>query len=308
MKKIILIITSIFLILIVGCSNGEGPSVSITDNDIHTGTEGLSFKFGEKTPPPLVYATDNFPIGVEIKNKGAFDVQNGYLLLNIEEDLLELDQGNQRSKVDLEGKSLSNPEGDEEVFRFNVISRELGKVTETITTTMLATLCYKYQTDVNVDVCVDTDFYNTREIEKACDAKDESFTSGQGAPIAVTRIESKILEENEIIKPHFTIYLRNKGQGEVINQNSVDNACSASTIGDSQLNYLNVNVNLGDMQSQLTCKPNQIKLKDDAEIIRCTLDEGVDKSIQPYTTVLNIKLDYGYIETISKSVQIRENR
>ena len=117
-----------------------------------------------------------------------------------------------------------------------------------------------------------------------------------------------LLEENEIIKPHFTIYLRNKGQGEVINQNSVDNACSASTIGDSQLNYLNVNVNLGDMQSQLTCKPNQIKLKDDAEIIRCTLDEGVDKSIQPYTTVLNIKLDYGYIETISKSVQIRENR
>tara|TARA_Y100000310_G_C20668199_1_gene808814 strand:+ start:325 stop:1251 length:927 start_codon:yes stop_codon:yes gene_type:complete len=307
MKKIMLILWIIVLLFSVGCDKEEGPSVSLSESDIHTGTEGLSFEFGEKMPPRLVYATDIFPVSMEIKNKGAFDVKGGYLLLNIEKDILEFDLGDQKERIDLDGKSLSNPEGDEEFFRFNVVSRELGKETETLTTTILATLCYKYQTEFSGDVCVDTDFYNTREIEKACDAEDETFTSGQGGPIAVTRIESKILEDSGYIKPQFIIYLKNKGQGEVISQDSVDNACSDSTIDDNEINYLSVEVMLGDEKSELTCRPDKTKLRDGIETIRCSLEEGIDKNLQPYITILRVELNYGYIETKSKNVEIRGN-
>ena len=56
----------------------------------------------------------------------------------------------------------------------------------------------------------------------------------------------------------------------------------------------------------LDCKPENPKLKDKEEVIRCTLEEGVGKDVQPYTTLLTITITYGYTETISKDVEIRK--
>ncbi len=86
MKKIIFLIGLILFLL--GCTGGgSGPSSAKIVENLHKGTQGLVIEFGKNTPPVKVAENDFFPAVVYLKNKGAFDINNGYLLLNLDENL-----------------------------------------------------------------------------------------------------------------------------------------------------------------------------------------------------------------------------
>jgi len=302
-KKIILMFI-IFIILISGCRLNNNNSITSDIDKIHEGKDGLVIKFIDNAPPKQVYEKDSFPIGIGLENKGAFDIKNSYVLLNIEEDNLELIRVGNREDLEIGGKSLGNPEGSFDVINFVVQAKELGSETETITSNIIVTACYKYQTFFSENVCIDTDFYNIKNKEKSCSSKENSFSSGQGAPISVTKIESKMLEEDNRIKPTFVLYLQNNGQGEVINSRKVRDMCSSTTISRDDINLLNIEADLyGEL---LSCKPEILKLRDQDNTVRCTLEKGVSKDVEPYTSILSVVLDYGYTETISQNVEIRK--
>ena len=233
MKKVLLII---MILVIVGCTQSKGPSASITKEDVHKGNLGLVMNFGENMPPLKVYEGDVFPIGIELMNKGAFDITEGYLLLNLEEDNLQLEKGSIKDDIEIKGKSIGNPKGDFGIISFLAKSNKIGKETETITSNIIATACYKYRTSFSKDVCVDTDFYNLKKGEKACSAEDMVFSSGQGAPVSVVKVEPNMLEDDGVIKPRFVIYIENIGRGNVINPNSVEKVCSAEKIDYEDIN------------------------------------------------------------------------
>ena len=87
MKKIILILT--LLLVLVGCSQSSGiykGDVNTGDlqanTNYRTGTTSLDFTFLKSMPPKSIFIQDSFNIGVKLKNNGAFDVQNGFVVVS----------------------------------------------------------------------------------------------------------------------------------------------------------------------------------------------------------------------------------
>lgn len=295
----------IVVFVLTGCNNGTGPSISITDQEIRVGTEGLVIDFIDNMPPVKVYETDTFPVGLKLYNKGAFDIKESYILLNIEQDNVGLVKDALKRSIKLDGKSAGNPYGDSETINYLLKANELGKEVETITSNILVTTCYKYQTISTNSVCVDTDYYNLKNAVKSCSAAEITSDSGQGGPISITKIEPQMMEEDNVLKPAFMIYIKNNGNGQVFSSDMVSSACSEQGISRESINYLGVEASFGSEGASLDCRPSAIKLKDNEAVIRCIYDDGIDKNKPAYSTVLRIILDYGYTQTMSKQVEIK---
>ncbi len=332
-KKISLLVIVMFLI--AGCKGFTTEKHPITGVDIYKGTDALKMDFLKNAPPKEVFEDALFKAAIELRNNGAFGIKNGYLTLTLEEDYLSIDEwpikkplvtiaGDGQVIFDLEGKSLINPEGDYEVTEITLKAKkmETDKLSETHPTSILATACYAYQTKATETVCIDTDANNLRGIEKVCaiDEKGKSLAS-QGAPVAVTNIETEILpKDDNSVAPYFIIQLKNKGDGVIIGYDKVREACSYGPITNEDFNWVEVKVYLsksdkeGEEGKQLDCNPKleginsgKARLKDNKEdTIRCVLDEGIDKSRGTYSTPLYIELDYGYTSTISEEVTIKK--
>jgi len=294
----------ILILFLSGCDIGN-QSAKISDEEYHTGTEGLVIEFMDNMPPEKVYETDTFPAGIKLENKGAYDIKNGYLLLNIEQDNLDLQKGSLKRSLEIDGRSISNPYGESQTINYLLKANELGKETETLTSTIIATECYEYKTEFLKTVCVDTDFYNLKKVAKACSSEDIESSDGQGAPVSISKVESKMLEEDDVLKPTFIVYITNNGNGQVINSDSVSAACSETGFSREDINYIKVSSFFASEGASLTCKPDSVKLKDNMAVVRCVYEDGIDKNKESYSTLLKIELDYGYTQTISQSVQIR---
>jgi hypothetical protein len=302
MRKIIFIF--LILILCLGC-NKNGVSSQITEEEFHIGNDGLLFSFMDNMPPMLVYEQENFPVSLKIENKGAFDITNGVLILNVEKDNINVKEGTLKRSIKLYGKSFGIPYGETDAAHFLLSAKELDKETETITSTVLATICYKYETDFTSTVCVDTDFYNTKNVQKACSAQSQTFSSGQGGPVSITNIEASMTQEDNMIKPVYTITIDNVGGGLVIESDSVTSACSAEPVSKDDINKLEITAKFAGDNTPLTCKLSSSKLKNNEIIARCISNIGIDESVPAYNTVLQVSLSYGYTQTISKSFEIR---
>jgi len=312
-KKIILII--IILLLITGCGKfrrGGGPTTTISSSDIHKGSEGIKMEFIDGAPPEEVNENVGFYVSVLLQNKGAFDINEGYFLLGIEKDYMESED--EMKNYDLDGKSIQNPLGEQKIIDFKVKSKEIDKQSEQHKTNLFLTACYEYQTDIIEEVCIDPDFYSTLPIKKSCEVEDISLTD-QGAPVAVTKIEQKILQDidRDVIKPSFTIYISNKGNGEVIDKDKITEVCSSVGVDYKTWNTIYVEAFLYD--KQLDCKPKKengesktgyVRLKSKEDFVKCTDEDGIEKGRATYKTPLKIKLSYGYTETISKEVIIKK--
>jgi len=311
-KKIILII--ITLLLITGCGKfkGGGPSTTISASDIHKGSEGIKMEFINGAPPEEVNENVGFYVSVLLQNKGAFDIKDSYLLLGVEKDYTESE--GESKNYDLDGKSIQNPVGEQKVIDFKITSKEIDKQSEQHKTSLFLTTCYEYQTEAIEEVCIDPDFYSIVPIEKSCEVKDISLTD-QGAPVAVTKIEQKILQDidKDVIKPSFTIYINNKGNGEVIDKDKITDVCSSVGVDYKTWNTIYVEAFLYD--KQLDCKPKKegeeskigyLRLKSKEDFVKCTDEDGIEKDRATYKTPLKIKLSYGYTETISKEIIIKK--
>jgi hypothetical protein len=289
----------------------KGPSQTITDIDIYKGSEGLLMQFLENAPPDELYEDSPFKVILKLENKGATDIVKGYLSLGIEKDYMELRSFNFVRTFKLKGKSLQIPKGDQRVEEFSIKTKNLEPQSEVHTSNIIITACYDYTTFFSPSVCVDTDIYKENPVKKTCEVKDIS-ASNQGAPVAITLIEEKILpKESNIVIPYFMIKISNVGNGEIIDINKVRAACSSGSFEHASWNHVYVNAFLGNQQ--LTCKPSKgdiktgyVKIKDNEGIVRCVLEEGISTNFASYITTLRINISYGYTFTLSKEILIKK--
>ena len=307
----LLSILAFSLLLLTGCNslpfttNNPEPTVE----DIYSGSEGLVIEFLENAPPETIVEGSAFKSGFNIKNKGASDIKKGYFLLGLEKEFLELyswDGGAYEDRVtfDLKGKSLSLPDGDEDLLFANLDSRDIGIQREEIETTIFATACYDYQTIATAQVCIDTDPYDIKVADKACTASDISLSS-QGAPVAVNDIEYilSVSRDEEVVKPQFTIHINNLGDGTIVTQGKSDVACSAKPLEKNDLNVIKISAALSG--SELTCNPAVLKLTSEYDYTVCTLATGIYENQPNYYAPLEITLNYGYMQTISDTIKIK---
>ena len=340
----------IFLLLIIGCSTSTTTSKSAQVN-VYVGSEGLTAEFAKTAPPPRVFEQSSFPILIKIRNKGAYSVgvsRAGILAIGREKDYVpeitlepnpKMGQRGDILLFGVEGKTKINPKGDELIAAITAKTSKLDPQSENKESTITATLCYPYQTLLSTTVCIDPDIGELRPSKKACNVKEISFNTGQGAPIAVTRIEPQMIPEGDIIKPQFLIFVENKGKGSPANINSFQRLCvkDSAIVGGSPLtqdeikNAWNVaflraytsGKGVGDKGIQLICCPNIdgqcpenennldkiagfIRFRDKKDFVRCTFKNEIKKTDDAFTSPLRIEIDYGYVQTIADTFLIQK--
>ncbi len=332
-KKLILIIGILSLMLLAGCEGGflkgRKGNAPITDVDIREGFDGLSMQFLQNAPPDNVFTETGFPIAIDLKNNGASDIKDtkGILVIGLETNYAELVKEVDKNGIrfGLNGKSIYNPVGDKDVIEIDARAKRIGEQSETFTSRVSATACYPYKTIFGTSVCVDTDVYGAIKGLKACTVKDLEFDKGQGAPVAVTKVEARMLAgiDKNIVKPHFIIHIENKGNGQVIDpqEGIISRACTKEPLEYKNFNSIQIKVSLSG--KDLNCRIGEsesedgeggtaagpttiIRLREKKDFVRCTLEEGIDRGRDAYVTPLKVELDYGYTFTISKNVVIKK--
>lgn len=326
-KKTIIILT--ILLLISSCKGfrkEEKYTPTITSKDIYTGKQGLIMEFFENAPPPKIFEDSILPIGIRLYNRGAYNIKDGHLSIMLEKDYMELNDASLKSinekvkftdehiQFDLKGKTIEHPKGEQDIITFTADTKELSldPQSEYHNALISITSCYKYQTKAVETLCIDTDIYGLKKREKPCAVKTVSLNS-QGAPVAVTKIESEMLPSKDnpsIIKPRFVITVKNLGDGEVIKKDrqTIEGACSAEPIGYKEWNIVNVKAYLSTMEEEnkLDCANGILNLKKKEDTIRCSYEQGFDEKKGAFSAPLYIILDYGYTNTISREVKIKK--
>ena len=340
-KKIIFAFIVVSLFLISGCEGGamfgkKEEKRPVTDADVRKGFSGLNMEFEKNAPPESVFEGSDtnpsaFPISLRLKNEGAFDIEDnketvenegGIVVFGFEKTYVDVVgeggrcPGGLCKGISIKGKSIYSPAGDEDSINVDASAKKIGAQSEKHPSTILATACYPYNTTLGTSVCIDPDVIGEATSKKACNVQDVTFTEGQGAPVAITKIETRMLPftDNGVdkIKPHFIIFIENKGNGEVVNVSKLIFTCSSSALKYVDFNVVKITASLP--QGDLKCSensepgPTTIRLREKEDMIRCTLETegGVDIGRDAYTSPLKIELEYGYTFTISKNIIIEK--
>lgn len=349
----------IFLIpiLAIGCGTSEGGTSSgssglfssfgksspkkTSEVNIYVGTQGLSAEFAKTSPPPRVFEDSSFPILLKIRNSGAYSIskdkqgagdlgvavsigrEKDYIpnLIFEKDNMLSLGATDNEAFFYIDGKTQINPKGDEIVVSINARTGKLDPQSEQKSSTITATLCYPYKTILDTTICIDPDVAGIRPGKKACTLRDLTFNSGQGAPIAVTRIEPQMIPEGDIIKPQFLVFIENRGKGTPVNIVGYHNACRESDFASkSTWNIAHVNAYTSGPQgqNQLECSPSEssidkktgfVRLRDRKTWVRCTFTKDakeIKRTDDAFTSPLRIEIDYGYVQTISANFFIQK--
>lgn len=306
MKKLIIALIVISLV-IAGCGKGPSKSQGVNEN-FHTGTQGIEINFLSSAPPSRVYEGDTIDVAVELKNNGAYPEGNK---LQGKLEISGFDPASIRGSWDggnmmptsLEGKSQYNPEGGYAMMTYrDRVGVHVPFDADYYEPNLLVHSCYKYMTEADEIVCIDPDPFKVVEERKVCEGGSRTYSvgGGQGAPIAVTKIE----EETGSDKIYFRIYISNSGGGSVMMPDAY-NKCPFDLKLDD-LDKVIATVKLP-YDASPECSPkgtasDPIRLTNGQGYIFCRFMKPATQSA--YTTSLNIKLNYVYSKSISKQIKI----
>ncbi|MGE0793165.1 MAG: hypothetical protein AB7V77_03240 [Candidatus Woesearchaeota archaeon] len=204
----------------------------------------------------------------------------------------------------LKPDTIDYPGGERTTEEFNVQIYSWQKGLDRIKNQpFLMTNCYLYTTFANEMVCIDPSPYEERT--KVCTSKPIYSSSGQGAPVAVT----KIVPEPTKTKILFDITIENIGNGIIFDPGYM-NKCGPYGPGLLKTNELNkvylLDVRIGNQQ--LVCDPDRgegVELVNGKRDIRCTYYIDYQSVKSTYETPLVIELGYGYQETSIANVEIK---
>jgi len=316
MRKIIALL---MLVLMYGCGGGDEPT-TLPQEDIFKGKDGIEIEFLKDTPPRTIYHDRAFSIGVTMKNIGAADIRNGIIALSVEEDYVVVTQedwflpeedsitttSKNTADFSLRGRDPSYPEGDMLTFSIQASANELEGQSIGHTVDVILMACYDYETKLSADVCIDYDIYDEKQ-GGTCKPKDQTFSAGQGAPVAVVSIEPELLpQEAGGIIPSYLIKVKNVADGYPFTRGKSDYVCS-NQASSGEFNEVDISAQLGGVD--LVCSPSStLKLRDKQDYARCQTTAPwyqQDASQSTFHTSLVVKLSYGYMNSVARSVEIK---
>lgn len=346
MRKVLFVMIVCMCLFVVSCNSIQvsriGQSGTNQEKIVVTGYNGLSFDFVPDSPPEQVYEDDSFAIGFEVVNHGGYDVTNDEAILNlgVERDYNcvrgwqnadvgsgvlhqtcdEVQEDLNKVEFSIDGRKLTMPKGESRLITYEVLAKQIDSQSEFRESMMFATLCYPYETTLETEVCIDPDPLDVYSRSKVCELVNMDFPEGQGAPVAITKVEPRIVNvgdttasEEGIIQPHFSITIENKGSGEVIQRSKVGAVCTNEqfTSRDNVFNHLRISGSVSgkaltcDGDSRLTDDEPQVRLIEGKDEIRCYLaDSTIKRTDLAFLTPLQLTLEYGYTESTSASYEI----
>ncbi|MBW2965266.1 hypothetical protein KY363_07450 [Candidatus Woesearchaeota archaeon] len=292
------------LLLATGCSTftkgKDNPTVSAAFTA--TGTQGLVMNFLTDQPPAKVYTQGPLTFMVEVYNKGTYTVPSAaFYLTGFDPNILVGLQSSYVMSQTLEGKSQFNPDGGYTTMSFSTSTVTLPTTMPNYKPTFLLTACYPYQTISTGLVCVDPNPLDTTS-DKACKVQKTYATGSQGAPVAITSVESEARPTGMFFRIHVanTAGGTQQASGTVFDANKMS-SCPAG-LQYSDLNVMTFSVDIA--STALQCQPSngELRLVNNKGTIFCQFTNT--QNTLAYQTPLNVKLSYGYKSSVSKVVEI----
>lgn len=305
MKHLITTLFIVMLIFLSGCSTGTS-TVNNADSTLFKGTQGVVVRFLDNLPPSKIYMTqgsESFDISVEVKNLGTHSLGRGELFFSfggLDSNIVSYPTQILGLQNDLNGKTSYMPEGGFTIESLGQINPNENEIGSEYNPTLVLSAYYNYETRATVPFCVDPNAYNPQITSSACSTGDVTLSGGQGAPVAVTKVE-QITSPDKII---FKIYFSNVGGGTLFTTDALD----GQTIQNAAENGINIQsqdkiratVKLG--SGLLDCKPANKAFRIN-DIFYCTYNIPSNVK-EAYSTVLDITAEYGYKETVRKNLNI----
>ncbi len=327
-------LTKTFVLMLVvsgffytGCGafggRGKNPEDTVAINtNFHVGTEGVFMRFVDEAMPPVIYDRlganrDEFVIQVELWNKGAYDTDVALYLGGFDQNIIHIPTESTED-IHLMGKSLANSDGDKKEIQFPDVNGAYdGSVTipqgsDLYRANIQATACYEYQTEASPIVCLTPDPYKITTSQSCVPGTITGGNLGsQGAPVAVSSVVAKVIPGQVVFK----IYVSNS-KGRVL-------AKEEATRGGKcpyDLTYLDMNfvdyevtlqgrtvtssINPGSTEVIPNCQPARLRLANNQGTIFCRFPvDTAQKST--YETPIQIKLNYGYMDSLNRVVEIK---
>jgi len=304
MKKSVFVL---FLLLVVSCTSPGKTSDKQVVTEFRSGTEGLSMSFMPNLPPSRLYGRDPFNVMLKLENKGTSTILPNFgtvYLSGFDTNIITGISTSGKEIPKLEGRSQYVSQGAVDMINFNGFINLEG-LADKYTPTILATACYGYTTDVSAQVCIDPDPFSPTTVQKVCTPAAVA-TGSQGAPIAV----SNIIVSPSPGKTRFEIVVQNSGSGNVFLVSSLEQ-CSPYSKGlsFSELDYVLIeDVSISGLDILQSCKPlsnsKLLRLNNGKASLFCELTNIKGNA---YLTPLTMSLNYGYRQSISTKVEIRQS-
>ncbi len=291
----------LFLLLLASCQLGGLTKTTVPKEvPVFTGTAGLEPVFNSASMNNILMC-QQADVYVDMKNSGASDIVDGtYMFIAEDQYLLPLSERSQ--KFSLAGKSQFNPKGEFDQIHFRVKNTGILPQFESYQSDLIFRACYKYNTFASAQVCIDPDIANLNP-RKTCRAFPVVLSGGQGAPVAVTRVESLMVPEGDSVHPVFAVYVQQVGMGSVVKTAGADFACTGGG-GPLLANYAVPHASIQNMD--LKCEPNEVRVEPGKES-RFICERG-DMLFGPsegtFNTILSIQLDYGFVNSVGLPLTI----
>lgn len=308
MKIKVFLLMIVVIVFLTGCGSG-GDDLK---RDIYQGTEGVYVDIFDL--PSEVNENEEIPFIIKVENKGPYET-NGRIVISTERDYMGIKGQNSYVGLDfnLGGKSVLNDIDDFEIFNIPLYAKTLDPLSETHDTFITTYTCYGYKGLGYADVCIDTDPYKIGDSDKACNVQSSiSLSEGQGGPVVIDRIEPKMLIDGNVIRPQFKIYIQNRGQGTVIQKDSINQVCSRDSLNVVTYNTLTLSeVEVSGKKlsaGQIECIPTNLQLKNEQDFVTCTVvsSQGISRNMLSYESPMKIQIDYGYATSITKEISIKK--
>ncbi len=321
-KHSILILIALALLLLAACDKNGATDSDISKMKVYQGTKGLELEIIDKSIPDMIFENEEINLVVKFTNRGAASINDARIKIYTEREYLEFidtpraDLPNMvTDDLELDGKEKFRIMDDFDIREYTLRARELESQSQIQKVGIMATACYEYSTQAFIDVCIDTDPYDTKPREKVCSPNPVTVSGGQGAPVAVVKVEPRMLADGDYVRPQFKIHLKNTDSGSVIRAGQSGLICSSENPERGDYNYVTLtdirfsNYGLSDFDCAPTLGSNYAaKLENGNDYIICTIKEGrgISKSETSYMTPLYVKFDYGYIISKGTDIEIRD--
>lgn len=305
------VIVLLVLIFVAGCANiGGGSSFFNRDKNsgfeeeiIFEGTNGLELAFLEGAPPKEVYQNSPFDIVLEMHNDGALDITSGTAKLGISL-LFDVDD-TKKSFQTIMGKENFQL-GETSQVRWDGIDLKQTTVRKDSREDINVQVCYEGEVLAQPEVCIRPRPGKSGVLEGGCTVGEKSVSGGQGGPIAVTKIlDNDVREDGDSNVITFRIQVENVGGGDIIDRDEVDR-CTLSA-RDKQEARIDVEVGWLD-GTKFECNKNtnrKLVMNNGKGLITCKSSPVPND--QHYSTPLNIKMNYGYVDSIKTSLTVKKD-
>ncbi|MBI2545549.1 hypothetical protein HYV81_00015 [Candidatus Woesearchaeota archaeon] len=312
MRKVQLItILLLFVVVFAGCKKSDTKTLTGKDINFHRGSEGIVVTFLPNSPPSRVFQNQDIAIHVQAENKGAYDSEYARLFISgFERSSLQGNwQDGSDTNVDLtlngpfRGKSQVNPEGALDIKTYTAKAAVPVSSADKYTANVLITSCYSYRTQANPVVCIDPDPFSVVRKDKVCEVRDVGLAGGQGAPIAITKVEEEVGNN----KVFFRIFISNVGNGKVMKPEIVTTSKCPYGLDVLDINKVQVTQISVPSLTLDKCEPELsrgVTLINGQGFVFCSFNLPQDKEQTSYTTPLNIELSYGYSSSVQKQLEI----